>query len=185
MSGAGWARVRVGAVLLAGILIQTSLLGGIRPDGVAPDLMIAIAIAGGLAGGPEQGAQIGFAAGLLTDLFVQATPLGLNALTLCLVGYAVGALQHTMLRAGWWLPPAVGLVGSAGAVLLFVAAGITVGQTQLTAPGPVRLLEIAGLVGAMNSLLAVPVSRVVTWAAAGSAGAALVRQSQQDRSAVR
>jgi len=185
VSAAGWARARVGAVLLAAIVIQTTVLAGLRVDGVSPDLMLVIAIAGGLAGGPEQGAQIGFAAGLLTDLFVQATPLGLAALTLCLVGYAVGALQHTVLRAGWWLPPVVGLVGSSGAVLLFVAAGITVGQTQLTAPGPLRLFEIAGLVGAMNAVLAAPVSRMVTWAAAGSAGAALVRQSQQDRAAVR
>jgi rod shape-determining protein MreD len=185
VNGAALARARVAAVLFVAIVIQTTLLAGVRPDGVAPDLMLVVAISAGLAGGPELGAQIGFAAGLLTDLFVQSTPLGLNALTLCLVGYAVGALQHTMLRAGWWLPPAVGLVGSAGAVLLFVAAGITVGQTQLTALGPARLFEIAGLVGVMNSILAVPVSRVVTWAAAGSAGAALVRQSQQDRSAVR
>ena len=48
-------------------------------SGSPPDLMLALAVAAGLAGGPERGAWVGFAAGLLADCFLQ-TPLGLSAL---------------------------------------------------------------------------------------------------------
>jgi rod shape-determining protein MreD len=185
MSGVAWTRARVAIVLLVAIVLQTTMLSGARVLGIGPDLMLVITIAGGLTGGPEQGAEIGFAAGLLADLFLQATPLGLTALTFCLVGFAVGTLQGSVLRSGWWLAPLAALAASAAGVLLFVGIGITVGQTQLTEAGPRRIFEIAGVVGAINLVLAVPVTRVVSWATTGSSGAALARQSQQDRAAVR
>ena len=185
MTPSNWVRVRVAGLLVIAIVMQTTVLSGVRLDGVVPDLMLLLSVAGGLAGGPERGAEIGFAAGLLADLFLQATPLGLTALTFCLVGFAVGTLQGSVLRAGWWLPPFTALAASAGGVLLFVGIGITVGQTQLTHAGPVRLFEIAGIVGAVNALLALPVTRALVWVVRGPSGTALARQSQQDRAAVR
>jgi hypothetical protein len=63
-------------------------------------------------------------------------------------------------------------VASAAGVLLFVLVGVMVGQHQLTSPGPKGLAQIAGVVAVVNAILAVPVSRLVSWAAAGLQGSA-------------
>jgi rod shape-determining protein MreD len=165
------ARFRLAALLLVAILIQVTLASDIRIRGVAPDLMLLFAICAGLAGGAELGGTVGFAAGLLTDLFLQTTPLGLSALAYCLVGFAVGLLRRGVLRESRLLPPIVATVASAAGVVLFVLIGVMVGQSQLSELGPKRIVETAVIVALMNTVLAFPVSRIVGWAASGSASA--------------
>src|SRR6202011_5128239 len=138
-------------------LMQTTVVPDLRLGGVCPDLMLLIAVCAGLVGGPERGALFGFSAGLLSDLFLPTTPLGLSALAYCLIGFTVGTLQGSLLREGWLLAPLVALVGSAAGVVIFVVAGVTVGQSQLTGAGPVALAKTAAIVGVMNAVLAVPV----------------------------
>jgi rod shape-determining protein MreD len=165
-----FARLRISALLLLALLLQTTVVPDLRISGVCPDIMLLLAVCAGLAGGPERGATVGFSAGLLVDLFLPTTPLGLSALAYCLVGFSVGALRGSLLREGWLLAPAVALIASAAGVLVFVAAGVTVGQSQLTGPGPVTLAKTAVIVGVMNAVLAIPVSRIVTWASNSSQG---------------
>jgi rod shape-determining protein MreD len=169
------ARIRVAAVLLVAILIQTTLVPDLRFRGIAPDLMLLVAICAGLAGGAELGGIVGFAAGLLTDLFLQTTPLGLSALTYCLIGFAVGAVRRGILREGRVIPPLIAFAASAAGVVLFVLLGSVVGQSQLTVLGPHRIGETAGVVAVMNGILALAVAPIVAWAAAGSAGSTRAR----------
>ena len=166
------ARLRLGALLVVALLLQTTVASDLRIRGVSPDFMLLLTICAGLAGGPDTGAVVGFLAGLLIDLFLHATPFGLSALTYCLVGYAVGVLRRSVLREGHLLAPATALLASAVGVLLFVLVGVMVGQHQLTAPGPRGVAQIAGIVAVVNAILAVPVSRLVSWAAAGLQGPA-------------
>jgi rod shape-determining protein MreD len=167
--------MKLAGVLLVAILLQTTLVPDLRVRGIAPDLMLLIAVCGGLAGGAELGGIVGFAAGLLSDLFLQTTPLGLSALTYCLIGFAVGVVRRSVLREGRLLQPLTALVASAAGVLLFVLIGGMVGQSQLTVLGPHRIGETAILVAAMNAILALAVAPVVAWAAAGSAGSTRAR----------
>jgi rod shape-determining protein MreD len=120
-----------------------------------------------MADGPETGALAGFAAGLMIDLFLQTTPLGLSALAYCLIGFTVGTMRRTVIREGWWLTPLTALVGSGAGVGLFVVIGVMVGQSQLTALSTSTLVQIASIVAVVNAVLAVPVIRVVAWATAG------------------
>jgi rod shape-determining protein MreD len=113
--------LRLAVLLLAGIVVQTSVGSDLRVDGVAPDLMLLLAICAGLFGGSRQGVLVGFASGLLSDLWMTDTPLGLAALTFCLVGYGVGALRSAVLPEGWvtipvlvFLASVVGVVGAGG-----------------------------------------------------------------------
>jgi rod shape-determining protein MreD len=168
-------RLRLSALLLVGILVQTTLMPDVRVRGIAPDLMLLLAICAGLAGGAELGAIVGFAAGLLTDLFLQTTPLGLSALTYCLVGFAVGVVRRSTLREGRLLAPSVTLVASAAGVVLFVLIGAMVGQSQLSALGPHRIAETAAVVAVLNAILALVVAPLVAWGAAGSEGATRMR----------
>ena len=59
--------------------------------------------------------------------------------------------------------------------------GAMVGQTQLTQAGPAVAGQTAAIVGAMNAVLAVPVARLVAWAAGASAGTPPGRQDRADR----
>jgi rod shape-determining protein MreD len=181
---ATFARLRVAALLLLGILLQTTIVPDIRVQGVCPDLMLLATVCVGLVGGAEQGAVVGFAAGVLTDLFLPTTPIGLSALAYCVTGFAVGALRGSMLREGWLMAPLVTFVASAAGVVLFVVAGVMVGQTQLTLAGPTALAKTAALVAAMNALLAVPVARVVARANSGAPVSSPGRQVKADRTAL-
>jgi rod shape-determining protein MreD len=167
MSPAIAARIRLAGLLVLALLLQTTIIPDLRIFGVCADLMLLCTICASLAGGPELGAMVGFAAGLLADLFLTTTPLGLSALVLSLVGYAVGSVRGTMLQEGWLLAPATAFVASAAGVVTFVLAGVMVGQSQLTRIGPVAIVKTALLVGMMNALIGAPVFRLVGWAAAG------------------
>jgi rod shape-determining protein MreD len=166
------ARLRLVGLLLVAILFQVTLASDLRIRGVAPDLMLLVTICAGMAGGSELGGTVGFAAGLLTDLFLQTTPLGLSALTYCLIGFAVGLLRRGVLRESRLLAPMIAGVASAAGVVLFVVIGAMVGQSQLSDLGPRRILETAIIVALMNVVLALPVARVVAWAVSGSGATA-------------
>ena len=83
--------------------------------------MLLFAICAGLAGGPSSGRLVGFAAGLLADLFLTTTPLGLSALTYCLIGSRSVPCAVGVLREGRLLAPSWPWSASAAGVVLFVA----------------------------------------------------------------
>jgi rod shape-determining protein MreD len=172
MSPAMMARLRLAGLLFLALLLETTVASDLRIRGVSPDFMLLLTICISLAAGPDAGAVVGFVAGLLIDLFLHATPFGLSALTYCLIGYGVGILRRSVLHEGWLLAPGTALVASAVGVVLFVLIGVMVGQHQLTAPGPRGVAQIAGIVAAINAVLAVPVSRLLSWAARGLTGPA-------------
>lgn len=158
MSGA----LRWPPVLLAAVILQTSVLPELRVFGVAADVLLLLAVAAGVAGGPDRGAVVGFVAGALADLFVQ-TPFGLSALAYCLTGYAAGALHGTVLPASPLAPVATTGVGCAVGVLVFAVLGSVVGQAGLLELDVLRVALVVGLAGAVLSLVAL---RVVRWASA-------------------
>ena len=73
--------LKVVAVLAVAIFLQTTFGADLRVHEVAPDFMLLLAVSAGFVAGPDEGAVVGFAAGLVADLFLQGTPFGLSALT--------------------------------------------------------------------------------------------------------
>ncbi len=167
-------------LLLAGIVVQTTLASDLRVDHVAPDLMLLLAICAGLNGGSRHGALVGFACGLLSDLWLTDTPLGLAALTFCLVGYVVGVLRAAVLPEGWLLVPVLVFVFTGFGVVGFVAIGDVVGQHQLIAGGRAELIRIAVIESVANAVLSLPVAWLYSRASRGSAGAAEVNRGRID-----
>ncbi len=153
-------RLRVLVVIALAAVAQVAVLGDVRPAGVHPELLLLVAVCAGLASGPERGAVVGFLAGLAADLFLP-TPMGLSALTYCLVAFAVGSLQSGILRATWWIPVATALAASAAGTVLYALVGAMVGQNQLLEPR--RLAVIASMVALMNALLTPAATRIVSW----------------------
>ena len=56
--------IRTSLILVIALTIQLGMAPGLEVFGVQADLMLLVAICGGIAAGPDRGAAIGFAAGL-------------------------------------------------------------------------------------------------------------------------
>lgn len=152
--------VRVSLVIVLALILQTSLVSDLRLFGATGDIMLLLGIAAGIAGGPERGAIVGFAAGLAFDLLLQ-TPFGLSSLAYCLTGYAVGTMQTSVLRLTWWIPVGFAIAASAVGIVLYSVVGEVVGLDGLLDG---HLLAIVFVVALLNALCSVPAVRLLRWA---------------------
>ncbi|MDZ7673855.1 MAG: rod shape-determining protein MreD [Acidimicrobiales bacterium] len=150
--------VRFSLVLVVLLTIQTTWMADLRPFGVVGDLLLLLAIAGGMAAGPVRGATVGFIAGFALDL-VLLTPLGLAALTYLAVGYAVGTVHDGVLRSAPWIPVLVTFVASAVGVGFYVVLGQLMGQ-QFRLPDLARIVLVTSTI---NAFLAVPALHAMRW----------------------
>ncbi len=155
MTAARWTVV-VGVALV----LQAALVAELELFGARGDLVLAVVIAAALVGGPDQGAYVGFGAGLALDLVVQ-TPFGLSALAYCITGYAVGSFQGTVLRAVWWIPVLSAMAGSALGIVVFTVVGEVVGQDDLI---NAELAGIIAVVALFDALFILPMMRAARWA---------------------
>lgn len=172
--------LRTVAVIVACLLVQAAVGADLRVAAVAPDLLVLAAVCAGLTAGAHQGLVAGFVAGLMSDLYVTGTPVGLSALVLCLVGYGVGVVRENVLPEGWLLVPLTALMATAAAVITFLLVGDIVGQAQLVAAGRSRLIRVVVVEALWAALLSVPVARLFAWAARGSGGAAQLATGRAD-----
>ena len=80
------------AILVAAVLLESTVLAGLRVAGVRPDLLVLAVVAVAMASGPTSGAAFGFAVGLVADLLF-GLPVGVSALAYTAVGFAVGMVR--------------------------------------------------------------------------------------------
>lgn len=150
---------RMSLLLVTALTLQLGVASRLEVVGVQGDLMLLVAVAAGLAAGPDRGATLGFVAGISFDLLLQS-PFGLSALTYALVAYIAGSLQDSVLRAAWWIPVATAATASALGVILYGVFGTMVGEDLLA----LSLVRIALVVGTLNAVAAPVVLRSVRWA---------------------
>lgn len=169
------ARIRILVVLLSATLVQATVCSEFRIAGVGVELMLLVTILAGFHGGPNRGALIAFWAGLLYDS-VTIAPLGLHALVFPSIAVAVSSLERRMLRST--------LVTDGLAVATAVAAGVTAvaaveaifGQNSFD----LRKLGERALISALfTTAVAIPVNRLVTWAAAAGLPVAIELRRDQ------
>lgn len=153
--------LRIALVVVAAVVLQTTLFAELRIAGVAPELGLLVTVAVAYREGPVAGAAVGCAAGLLVDCFL-VTPLGLSALAWSLTGYGVGVLQTGLLRASRWSAPLVGGLGSLAGGFVFVAVAVLAGQDQLVEWRTPVVVVVAAAYAAVLAPLVFPVAR---WAA--------------------
>jgi rod shape-determining protein MreD len=163
-------RLRLPVMFLASLLLQTTVLARMRFFGVMPDFMLLVAVAGGITAGPTRGATLGFASGMLIDLFLP-TPLGLSALVFTLVGYGVGVANTGVLRSAWYIPVLTAGGASVAGVVLYALVGSVLGEPMVTG----HLVTIGAVVGVSNAVLAPLGVRFVDWSLGSlKAGATLI-----------
>jgi rod shape-determining protein MreD len=164
-------RIKVPLLLLVAFLLHHSVFAAVHLGDVRPELMLLVAVAAGLVGGPERGAVVGFVAGLLTDVFLQ-TPLGLSALTFTIVAFAVGRVQAGLMRLAWWIVPLSAFWASAAGVLLYAVLGAIIGRSHFVRP---QLLLVTAIVAAVNAVTAPFLVRAMAWAMAAPAQRSFAR----------
>ncbi|MDX1621454.1 MAG: rod shape-determining protein MreD [Nitriliruptorales bacterium] len=108
----------VALVLITAAVLQTALFPHLTLAGFRPDLLLLATTAFALRDGPLTGLRVGFAAGLIADLLLNQSALGLTALVFLGVGYAVGTARpyfaHGSVTAPVLLAMMSGLLGTAG-----------------------------------------------------------------------
>ncbi len=153
------------AVVLTALVLQSTLFAQMKLGGAKPDLVYLATIVLAVLEGPFSGALAGFFGGIMED-FLLNQPKGVTALTLTLVGYAVGTLRQFISSPSPVLP--VILVGgvSFAAVIFYGLVDYLIGHPV----GGAYLVRVALLTGLYNALLTpilYPVIRRVAEASRG------------------
>ena len=141
----------VALLLVTAAVLETALFPAVTLLGFRPDLLLLVVLAIGVHDGPMSGARVGAIAGLLADLLVVQSPIGLSVVIYATIGYVVGIarpyLAPDSITAPILLAFVTGAVGTAGFGVL----------TSLLAEdrAPIDLvLQAAVAVGLYNTLLA-------------------------------
>ncbi len=111
--------LRLGLLLLAALVLQSTLFARWRLAGVRPDLLALLTVLAGLYGGRGYGAATGFVAGFLLDL-VAGRLIGLGALAKAITGYVSGALGGRLFRDNAAVILAIVFVGTLFDQMLFL-----------------------------------------------------------------
>jgi rod shape-determining protein MreD len=151
-------RIRLGFVVLAAVLLQTTVFTHLRIDGVAPEVGLVCVLAVAYEDGADAGAIFGFVMGLSMDLF-SPTPFGLLALTYAITGYGVGVFQAGIVRSSPFIAPILGGVGGLCGGLVFISAGALVGQSEFLSMASVKTVLIAALYDALIAPVVFPIVR--------------------------
>lgn len=136
-------------LVITAIILQTTVFSEIRLLQAKPELLYLLTIALALLGGPSEGAVAGFVAGMAQD-FMLNQPKGITALTLTLLGYAIGSLRTYITSTSPLVPTFLVALGTFAGVMVYGAVAFLLGQF---AAGPGYLLRVALLAGVYGGLL--------------------------------
>ena len=150
--------LRLGALAVVVVLVQTAALSQLSLFGATPDLSPLVVASVGLLAGSLAGALTGFGVGLLVDAALLQT-LGLSSLVLVLVGHYSGRLRETARDPQATLMPLVaGALATLGALAVFSLLQFLLG---VEAPVSLELLRQIVSTVLINTLVALPVHALV------------------------
>jgi rod shape-determining protein MreD len=144
---------RVGAMVIAAVVIQISGLEQVRVLGASASLIPLVVAGIAFFGGSVPGACAGFATGLLLDLALGHT-VGTSSLVLTAVGYGAGRYREVKDPAHGLAPIAFGIAATAGYLLAFAAVSFMLGVEASVSLLILRDVLVATL---LNGLLVLPV----------------------------
>lgn len=159
-------RARLALSILLAAVLELGVTNSVTIWGATGSILVPYTIAVAIVGGPEHGAIVGFASGLIIDLYT-TTPFGLTALVYTILGYVIGVGAASLVRSGGFGTIGIAIVGSLFAVWGFVLVGVLVGQDHLLHT-PLLAISVAQIV---FSVVLVPIGLpVARWALVESIG---------------
>lgn len=100
------------------LVLQATFLDCIAINGIKPDVVMIFVIFNGFLLGPREGAFLGYAGGIIQDLFV-GSYLGLNALTLMLAGFLSGVCGERLYKENSLIVAVVTFFSSTASLSLY------------------------------------------------------------------
>lgn len=122
----------ISAVMVVGVIIETTILTHLSLFGVLPNIMLILITSYGILRGDEEGAVAGLGGGLLRDIaFGQA--MGLFAVLGLLAGHIAGKPFRSFYRDGYLLPMlTTGILNLLYSLLLYVFNSLTIAHVSAT-----------------------------------------------------
>jgi len=145
-------------VVLSALLLQTTVFADIRLLGARPELMYLLTIVFAFLEGPSAGAMTGFVGGMAED-FLLDQPKGITALTLTLLGYAVGMIRQYVVSPSPLFPVFLVAGGTFAGLLFYGALSFLLGQLDVSALYLIRIAALSALYNAILTPLLFPVLR--------------------------
>jgi rod shape-determining protein MreD len=149
--------VRVGLLVLIGVVLQISGFAQIHVLGASPDITPLVVAAVALWGGSVPGAVTGFCVGLLLDLALGQN-VGSSSLVLSAVGYGVGRFGELRDPAHGLIAIPVGVAATFGYLVAFATVSFMLELEASVSPLMVRNAIVTTL---LNLLISVPVFGLV------------------------
>jgi rod shape-determining protein MreD len=137
-------------VVLVALALQSTILAQVTLLGVIPQVVFVVIICFAYEDGERVGVVIGFFGGLLQDLLLPQSIVGLTALVYTLVAYTVGVVRPLVPGDSIWGPVLAVAAASAVSEVSYALLAILMGQTWI---GIAFTAKVAGLVILYNTLL--------------------------------
>jgi rod shape-determining protein MreD len=153
--------IGVAVVVVTALVLQSTVFGELRLFGVRPELLFIVTIVIALLTGPAEGAVVGFAGGMAQD-FMMNQPKGLTALTLTLLGYAVGMTRQYIVSPSPLVPTFMVLVGTFLGMVFYEVVAYLLGAYQGSAASGGRVAALTAVYNAVLTPIVYPVLRRVT-----------------------
>lgn len=140
----------VATTLILAITIQSTLLASATLLGVIPQLALVVIVSFAFVDGERVGVVTGFFGGLIIDLLLPQSIVGLSALVYTLIGFGVATFRQFTTSESVWTPVLVVGVASAVAEVGYALLAIMFGQPWVSISDTAK---VAGLVVLYNILL--------------------------------
>jgi rod shape-determining protein MreD len=152
-------------LLLLAVLIEVTVLAPLPFPGATPMLVLVAVVILASQFGAATGALAGFAGGLLLDIAPPAAgTIGISALLLTVVGYAVGRFAESDDRP-WWSFAILGALAAPLVVLAGAVLGGLLGDPRVRSEDVVGLmLSAAAYALVLGLILMLPLRRLCRWA---------------------
>jgi rod shape-determining protein MreD len=151
LSDIGIGRVAsIAAVVILAVALQSTLLARLTLLGVVPQLVLVVVVSFAYLDGERVGVVVGFFGGLLQDLLLFQSVIGLTALVYTLLGYSVGSFRQYAPAESVWTPVFVVSLCTAIAEVSYAILSILLGQQWVSIS---YTAKVTGLVVLYNTLL--------------------------------
>lgn len=151
--------LRLGTLMLVAVVVQVTVFADVRIFGVAPELLVLLAVMFGYWFGPLHGPTAAFVIGLFWDVYLP-TPLGLSAIVFAVVAFAVAAGGAELFRDSRLQLAAIAGVGTFAAVAGYALGAEVMGVRGLV---DVEMLRVALIAGLVNAAAAPSTRPLIAW----------------------
>jgi rod shape-determining protein MreD len=148
----------IGVIIILAVLLQSTVFAQLRLLGVRPELLFLVTIILAMLEGPAEGAVVGFASGLAQDMLLNQ-PKGITALTLTLLGYAVGMARQFIVSPSPLVPTIVVAIATAAGMAFYEVVSFLLGTFDATLTYAAKVALLTALYNAVLTPILYPLLR--------------------------